>query len=69
MRDNKDVKWWIGCLYTTQGRWFGGLIDEVRIWSRLLTADDIKKSMDGTLVCAAIEKESKLATAWGYLKK
>jgi len=25
--------------------------------------------MDGTLVGAAVEKESKLATAWGYLKR
>ena len=69
MRDNKDIKWWIGCLYTTQARWFGGLIDEVRIWSRVLTADDVKKSMDGTLVGAAVEKESKLTTTWGLMKK
>jgi len=70
MRDNADVKYWIGCLYTTQGRWFDGLIDEVRIWSRSLTPDEVKKAMDGTLVLsAAIEKENKLATTWGYVKK
>ena len=71
MRDNKDVKWWIGCLYGTQGRWFGGLIDDVRIWSKVLTPDEVKKAMDGTILAGvtAVDKESKLATAWGQLKK
>lgn len=69
MRDNKDTKWWIGCLYGTQGRWFGGLIDEVRIWSKVLTPDEVKKAMDGTLVSnIAVEKENKLPTVWGQLK-
>ena len=71
MRDNKDIKWWIGCLYGTQGRWFGGLIDDVRIWSKVLTPDEVKKAMDGSILAGAtaVDKESKLATAWGQLKK
>jgi len=68
MRDNKEMKWWIGCLYGTQGRWFGGLIDEVSIWSRALTPDEVKKSMDGTLISASVEKAGKLATTWGGIK-
>jgi len=69
IRDNKDVKYWIGSMYATD-RWFGGLLDDVQIWSKALTPDEIKKSMDGSLlVTTAVEKESKLATAWGQLKK
>ena len=69
MRDNEDMKWWIGCLYGTQGRWFGGLIDEVSIWSKALTPEEIKKSMDGTLINAAVDKTGKLATKWGDIKQ
>lgn len=69
MRDNENMKWWIGCLYGTQGRWFGGLIDEVSIWSKALTPDEVKKSMDGTLINASVEKAGKIATTWGYLRQ
>ena len=68
MRDNKDIKFWIGSMYATD-RWFGGMIDEVRIWSRALAVDEIKKSMEGTIVGMAVNKEGKLASTWGMLKK
>ncbi len=67
MRDNNDIKYWIGSMYATD-RWFGGMIDEVRIWSKALTQDEIKKSIDGTLVGAAVERSNKLTTTWGSLK-
>lgn len=68
MRDNKDIKYWIGSMYATD-RWFGGLIDEVRIWSKALTQDEVKKSIDGTLIGAGVEKHNKLTTTWGMLKE
>ena len=67
MRDNKDMKWWIGSLYGSQGRWFNGLIDEVYIWSKALSVDEIKKSMESTIV-TSVEKTNKLATSWGSIK-
>ncbi len=69
IRDTKDVKYWIGSMYATD-RWFGGLLDDVQIWSKALTVDEIKASMDGKLLTvSAINKEDKLATTWGSLKK
>jgi hypothetical protein len=70
IRDNAATKYWIGSLYTTD-RYFAGLIDDVRIWSRALTADEVKKAMDGSIlaVVSSVDKESKLATAWGQIKK
>ena len=68
MRENDDAKWWIGSMYATD-RWFNGLIDEVCIWRRALSADEVKKSVDGTLISAAIEAQGKLTTTWGDIKK
>jgi len=69
MRESKDMKWWIGSLYGSQGRWFNGLIDEVYIWSKALTADEVKKSAEDTLIAAPVEKSGKIATAWGIMKQ
>ncbi len=68
MRDNNDVKYWIGSIYATD-RWFDGLIDEVRIWSKALTQEEVKKSIDGTLIGASVEKNNKLINTWGMLKE
>lgn len=45
---------------------FSGKIDELRIWERVLSADEVKKAFDGTLM--AIEKKDKLAITWGSIK-
>jgi len=68
MRENDDAKWWIGSMYAT-GRWLNGMLDEVRIWNRGLSADEVKESMEGTLVNAAVETQGKLTTTWGRIKK
>ena len=46
-------------------RYFNGSIDEVKMWSVALTADEIKKNMDEAL---AVEAHDKLATTWGKIK-
>ena len=46
---------------------WSGKIDEFRVWSRVLTADEVKKAFDGTIV--AVEKKDKLAVTWGSVKK
>ena len=43
-----------------------GLIDEVRVWDVVRTADEIKQDMEGPL--KAVLPAGKLATTWGHLK-
>jgi len=49
MRDNDAVRLWIGSMHGAD-RWFDGMIDEVCIWSKALNPEEIRKSMDGTLI-------------------
>lgn len=46
---------------------FRGVIDEVAIYDRPLTEDEIKQDMKGNIV--SVEASGNLATAWGSLKK
>ena len=46
---------------------FKGGIDEVRLWSRVLSADEAEKAFKGTLL--AVEAAGKLATTWGKIKE
>jgi len=45
--------------------WFAGMIDEVKLYSRGLTEDEVRKSMAGP---AAVEPGSKLAIRWAIIK-
>lgn len=67
MRENEDVKWWIGSMYATD-RWFKGMIDEVRIWNKALTPDEIQMSIEGTLIDLAVASKDKLTSTWGKIK-
>lgn len=51
-------------------REFLGLIDEVRIWNRALTEDEVNEQMNsGFDEIFAVEARDKLATTWGKLKR
>lgn len=67
--DSPDIPIIIGNSFNAQ-RAFQGTIDEVRIWSRALKADEIKAQMDIGIqgVISSIEPKSKIATTWAYLK-
>jgi len=68
MRENADVKWWIGSMYA-QGRWLNGMLDEVRIWTRALSEKEINENMDKEVTeLLAVNKAGKLATIWGQVK-
>ena len=54
-------------MYSTD-RYFNGFIDEVCIWNRALTPDEIQQSIDGTLISAAVTGKDKLAATWGQIK-
>jgi len=67
MRENENVKWWIGSMYATD-RWFRGMIDEVRIWNKALTPDEIQMSVEGILIDTAVASKDKLTSTWGKIK-
>ncbi|MCE2400598.1 LamG domain-containing protein [Candidatus Poribacteria bacterium] len=50
---------------TGGSNFFNGTIDEVKMWSVALTAEDVKKNMDQAL---AVEAYNKLAITWGKIK-
>ena len=52
----------------TTGQKFNGVIDEVQIWDRALTEDEIQQSM-GDLTATAVDASGKLPTAWGEIKR
>ena len=59
----------IGTTAEGAGRLLLGLIDEVRIWNRALTEDEINEQMDkGYLEFLAVDPKLKLATTWSNLK-
>ena len=49
------------------GQKFNGLIDEVMVWDRALTENEIELSMDPS--AAAVEASGKLTTTWARIKK
>lgn len=50
-------------------RWFKGMIDEVAIFNRALSEQEIATLMKGLSIFTAVKSENKLATSWGTLKK
>lgn len=51
----------------TSGQKFNGLIDEVQIWDRALSENEIQESMED-LTAFAVDTSGKLTTTWGNLK-
>lgn len=57
---------WIGILNQGYAQAWNGLIDEVRIWSSILTEDDIQLAMTGELL--PVQPYGKVTTTWGRIK-
>ena len=57
---------WIGTLNQGYSQTWNGLIDEVRVWSSVLTEDEIKLSMAGELL--PVQPHGKATTTWGRIK-
>jgi hypothetical protein len=49
-------------------REFGGIIDEVRIWNKALTIDEIVKQMDKGGKTAPVESNGRLVSTWAQIK-
>ena len=59
----------IGTTAEGANRRFLGLIDEVRIWNRALTEDEIRAEMEtGYQSGTAVDPRQKLSTTWGTIK-
>ena len=50
-------------------RKFNGIIDEVMVWDRALSENDIEFSMDPGAAVAAVDANGKLTTTWARVKK
>lgn len=50
------------------GRWLTGMVDEVRIYDRILSEDEILKNSKATSNTLAVEAEDKLAIIWASIK-
>ena len=61
-----DDPWRIGQDCERENYVFAGIIDEVRLWNRALSAADIA-DLQGLLT--DVEARGKLATTWGNLKQ
>ena len=54
--------------WSTSGQKFNGVIDEVQVWDRALTEDEILQSMQDLIAGVAVNASGKLTTTWSYLK-
>ena len=60
---------YVGTTAEGASRLFLGMIDEVRIWNRALTEEEVKQEMDsGYQSGTAVDPREKIATTWGNLK-
>jgi len=50
------------------GRWVNGFIDEIKIYNRALSVDEIKIDMEDPTANLAVDVVGKLAVTWGNLK-
>ena len=57
---------WIGILNSGYAQAWNGVIDEVRIWNRALSEEEIKAAIEGTLL--PVKPLGRLATTWGEIK-
>ena len=65
LRSNGDP-WRIGQDCERLNYVFAGTIDEVSLWNRALSADEIREAQD---LLVSVDPLSKLATTWGSIKK
>jgi len=52
-----------------KGRYFPGILDEVRIYNRALTQEEIQQNFEYKNNALAVDSRGELAVSWGELKK
>ena len=63
--DTNDVPVSVGRNNEGDREHYVGLIDEVAIWNKALTKDEIKEAME---IIASVEAKNKLSSRWGAIK-
>ena len=63
-----DDPWRIGQDCERLNYVFAGIIDEVRLWNRALSEDEINTFMEQGVDALSVEATGKLSTTWGRLK-
>lgn len=63
--NNLGIGLWVGWPATWGDDWFMGIIDDVKLWNRVLTVDEVNEA---SLPFAPVEPRGKLAVAWGNVK-
>ena len=58
----------IGHNYGYADRWWDGIIDEVVIYNRALSEDEVAQLFEAPPIAAAVYYKDKLSTTWGKLK-
>ena len=67
--ENTDEGVTVGHFYNLAGRWWDGIIDEVVIYNRALTEDEVNELFQQELALTlSVEPTGKLATTWGKIK-
>ncbi len=51
------------------GRWLNGMMDNVRIYDRVLSADEVMQNFEAKSDQLPVEPAEKLSTTWGALKR
>ena len=67
--DEGGAPLWIGESDASRGFAWNGIIDEVGIWSRSLSQDEISLAMEGKGKMVSVKLQGKLTTTWGEMKK
>jgi hypothetical protein len=62
-----DIPWVIGAMQA-QSRFFSGVIDELRIYDKRLSDDEVARNFGVKSNDVAVEPQEKLATLWGSVK-
>ena len=62
---HNDENFWMGAR-NVGGLQYNGLLDELRIYNRGLSQDEVKHNLDATVL--AVEPSNKLALTWGMIK-
>jgi hypothetical protein len=65
-----NVEFWLGGAAGDIGQpfWFSGILDEVEIWNKAMTEDEIMELYQSPPPSSAVSSEGKLATTWGVLR-
>jgi hypothetical protein len=59
----------IGHFYNNADRWWDGVIDEVVVYNRALSAEEVAQLFEAPPTAVAVSSFGKLATAWGRVKR